>query len=547
MVKVLTMPKVEDLKVYGRPAPDWIRETECCLEGATDWSLIASFRPPFNSHVEPSEECFKRHLALGVRPIPYVTLYQAPMNWTFQGITLREHTDFIEIDEDGNWKRSGFWDSEDSKNWYTLCPAVEGVQEALVNHVTHLMEMGAAGIFIDNLGWRRRCFGPEYGVHSHVSDDPQKAFELLMKRVYEAVKSFGDDKVVIGNPGSVEALDPNLWNYLDVAMKESYICTWVSKDRLWGGTWYDWYKRDIKCKPITEAGKKIWALSYLGHTSNPIKDDAYYCYATARLHNFIWSAGGNELAKDPAKVLIGIRLGQPLDDEREVNGVHYRVYENGLVAVNPTDGLKVLEVPYPKAEVLYDLYEEKEIPTLDGVFKAEIPPDSGRVYMDSVRPRSTVNRENSYFLLIETEPRLGGVCFKVDGVPIWTHSGRWKITYEKGEQFGRVILGFKEKGLHTVEIVDVEAKPLQTPAGYGTRERLGKFMDPARPTEIMRPDQAYRFVGWAGASESTEKRITLHVPHRVEEELGLGRRNMLYTDPRTKVTRLIARFEASGR
>ena len=494
--------------------------------------------------MEPTEECFRRHLALGVYPIPYVTLYQAPMGWTFQGINLREHPEFIEINEKGSWKPTGFWDSEDAKNWYILCPAVEGLQEALVKHVIHLMEMGAAGIFIDNLGRGRKCFGSKHGLHTHLSEDLQEAFEMLLKKVYAAVKSFGEDKVVIGNPGSIEAMDPKLWRYLDAGMKESYICTWVAKDRLLGGTWQEWYDRDVKCRPLTHAGKKIWALSYLGHTPNLVKDDAYYCYATARLHNFIWSAGGNELAGDPSERLLGLRLGQPLDEDKEAGGIHYRLYENGLVAVNPSDSLKTLEISYPKSvEAIYNLYEERSLPLEGGTLRIELPAQSGRVYVNSVRYRNVTNWENKHFLLVETDPPLGNINFKVDGIPFWTHAGRWTTKYEKGEQFGKFLMGFTRPGRHVIEVIDEEAKPMQTTAGYSTREKLGKFMDPARPTEPMKPDQAYRFVGWKGAFSSVERRITLHTPHEKEEKLQIGKINILYIEPGTPVTRLIAEFK----
>ena len=66
------------------------------------------------------------------------------------------------MDGHGNWKRTGFWESEDSKNWYCTCSNVKAFTDEVLDY---LMELGAGGIFLDNLHPNRRCCGPEHGKH----------------------------------------------------------------------------------------------------------------------------------------------------------------------------------------------------------------------------------------------------------------------------------------------------------------------------------------------------------------------------------------------
>jgi hypothetical protein len=86
-------------------------------------------------------------------------------------------------------------------------------------------------------------------------------------------------------------------------------CTWVSTER-----WFDWktqwHEQGIRLRPYLEAGKQVQALSYLGHTPYGVKEDAYFCYATARLAGFVWN-GGVPLSHPDVAPLYRLRLGKP--------------------------------------------------------------------------------------------------------------------------------------------------------------------------------------------------------------------------------------------
>ncbi len=339
----------------GESAPDWLMDSETYAIGYNpgEWDALAASKVAFITHCPINAEFFARAHAHGIRCFPYVTFYQAPATYVYQDVDLRLHPEFIEVDAQGNLTRTGFWESEDSKNWYTTCPNEPGYQDAMVAWVRRIMALGADGVFVDNLAARATCAGPQHGKHQHLTDNQTHAFALLLKRVREVIKQAKPDGAVLGNSASPLSLPREFWKYLDAEMLESYICTWVSKER-----WFDWskhwHRQGVELQPFVRAGKQIQCLSYLGHTPYGIREDAFYCYATARLGGMVWN-GGTGLANPDSSILYQIRLGRPLADEQEENGVHYRVFERGFVAVNPQKdrrGAVTIKPPMPTGRLI---------------------------------------------------------------------------------------------------------------------------------------------------------------------------------------------------
>jgi hypothetical protein len=318
----------------GESAPDWLMDSETYAIGydPAGWDALAASKVAFVTHCPVNREFFERAHALGIRCFPYVTLYQGFASQTYEGLNLKDHPEFIEVNADGDLVRSGFWESEDAKNMYTTCPNVQGYQDAMVEWVRKIVELGADGVFVDNLAHRQPCEGPRFGKHQHLYDDQDHAFAMLLKRVREVVKQYKPDGAVLGNSAAPLGLPREFWKYLDAEMMESYICTWVSKER-----WFDWrdhwHKSSVDVQPFVKAGKQIQCLSYLGHTPYGIREDGFFCYASARLAGLVWN-GGTALSNPETAILYQIRLGKPLADEQEENGVYYRVFERGFVAVN---------------------------------------------------------------------------------------------------------------------------------------------------------------------------------------------------------------------
>ena len=656
----------------GESAPDWLMDSESYAIGydPAGWDALAASKVAFVTHCPINREFFERAHALGIRCFPYVTFYQGNADRTYEGINLKDHPEFIEVNAEGGLVRSGFWESEDAKNMYTTCPNVQGYQDAMVEWVRKIMELGADGVFVDNLAHRQPCEGPKFGKHQHIYEDQDHAFAMLLKRVREVVKEYRPDGAVLGNSAAPLGLPREFWKYLDADMMESYICTWVSKERWFD--WHDhWHKSGVDLQPLVKAGKQVQCLSYLGHTPCGIREDGFFCYASARLGGFVWN-GGQPLSNPETAILYQIRLGKPLTEEQEENGVSYRVFERGFVAVNPdkekpaqitiqppipttklvdlAGGAAKYWASYPKSNDSLDLTvkhsgaravkianaapdesivsqsvtldQTKPTPILAGGWsKAEnatgAPDGNYSVYLDIqftdgtplygqiapftcgthdweyqqviVRPEKPIKSltynaifryrtgtawfddltlkegddpeqgverlQNGGFedpggksklidvaategkltipaysgrvylygsasnddlytpgphLTVVTRPALGLVRFRVDGFDYWTHSGRWTTEYTLGPEFGRFDITFDRPGKHTIEIVDVVPADMKTPAGYGSGERLGQFMDPSQPTKPSE-GKKFHFREWSGPVPSKDQRIEADV------------------------------------
>ena len=495
----------------GEPAPEWLvrSETYCFSPQPNDWAALAASKVAFVTHCPINKEYFDRVHALGIRALPYVSFYQGFATLSFQGVNLKDHPEFIEVDEKGNLRRSSFWESEDAKNMYTICPACPEYQDAMCEWVKRVMELGADGLFVDNLSSRSPCFGAKLGKHKHVSDDPNHAFAMLLERVRKIVKQYKPDGAILGNSGSPLALPHEYWKSLDAEMLESYICTWVSKDR-----WFDWsthwHEQGVKLQPFIAAGKQIQALSYLGSTPYGVREDAFFCYASARLAGFVWN-GGKPISDPDTAILYQIRLGPPIGPEQHADGIYYRLFERGMVVLNPDKkNAATLKLPDSvSCSHLSDLFASKLIDLGGKPRETTIPAFSGRVYLYASGNENALEQRGPT-LTIVTQPPLGEVRFKVDGFDYWTASGHWTTQYELGPQFGKFSITFDKPGKHTIEIVDKVPAPMKTPAGYATSEKLGQFMNPSQPTKLV-GDRKFKFHEWGGAGSGNNAEIQVEV------------------------------------
>jgi hypothetical protein len=304
----------------------------------------------------------------------------------------------------------------------------------------------------------------------------------------------------------------------------------VSKDR-----WYDWpshwHELGAKMQPLINAGKQVQALSYIGHTSYGVREDAFFCYASARLAGFVWN-GGRPISDPDTAILYQIRLGAPRGGEQhdDGSGLYYRLFERGFVVLNP-DKQKPATLTLPAAvscSQLVDLFAdgartptatapttaptELRTPLIDlksAGRRVTIPAYSGRAYLYASGNGQELDHPGPT-LTVSTQPPLGEVRFRVDGFDYWTYSGHWTTEYELGPNFGKFNITFDKPGTHTLEIVDVVPAEMKTAAGYGTSERLGQFMDPAQPTKPAN-GRKFRFRQWAGAGSGEQREIKVDV------------------------------------
>ena len=507
--------------------PAWLAESET-YGFAVPLEAVDGTAWKFITHVPHSEEFLNEARRRGIRAFPYVTFYQAPLVERYQDTRLHEHPDWILINANGRWAPTGFWESEDAKNMYCTCPNVAGYADAVLAYVETLMKRGAAGIFLDNVHPNRECSGEKFGKHTHMFRTQVEAFADLMRRARELIRKYNTEGALLINSADPASLPAEFWPPTDSEMSESYICTWVATDR-----WGDWHKNWNGIDKKVPAGKQVCCLSYLGHdTKYSLKDDAFFCYASARLMNFIWGAGYSlEKVKDdrPVRLLYSLTIGQPVTPEEVADEVHYRRFKNGIVAVNPTDQEKKLPLrgEFPTS-LLWDLYDEKALSVDNDGISLMLPPQSGRVYLYKPSPKDNMLRGN-HVLTVKTEPGLGKTRFELDGVPMVTYGGRWTTEYIKGPNFGSFIARFDTPGWHTIKIVDDTRKEMLVANSYqdayainetvmpgATAEaprdpsRLGKLMDPSEPGKVYE-GKPYIFVGWEGPVSGTKRTIRVYV------------------------------------
>jgi hypothetical protein len=359
------------------------------------------------SHIPCTKEYFDQAHALGLRVAPYVSLYKVVdlSEWPagsvhpfWRELDLVQHPGWAMMAADGTRRRP--FDSPDYRRGaHQSCCNAPGIAEGYVRGVKALMDLGADGIFVDNVHPSTTCYGVERGLagHQHLFADKNNAamYRVALAEVYRAVKSYGDDKVVILN-GVAEYKD-----LADAMMWESYIGKHWSRQR--DPDWKGVLSGAAAWAGYLRSGKAVAGLTYLwGITPYGEIDDAHYSYACAKLSGFNWTASSGHWAaslypefgpgatdwsattvrNDVLRILYRARPGKALGPLEERNGLTTRLFEQALVAVNPTQAPITAELPLPPQCVEpTDLYSGALLRSQGGTVTATIPPEAGRVVL----------------------------------------------------------------------------------------------------------------------------------------------------------------------
>jgi hypothetical protein len=496
-------PELKDI-----PAPEWLRDAETfALANDFTWETLAASKISYVTHCPVNPEYFERMHGLGIRAIPYVTFYQSTLERPYGGLVLREHPELLEIGDDGEPRRTSFWDSEDAKNMYLLCPNVAAFQDAVVAWVKDIMARGADGVFVDNLIPRRPCAGERFHKHQHLYATQTEAFAKLLERVRAAVKEARPDGVVLGNSGVPQNLDPAYWPFLDSDMMEGYVDTWTVLGR--GPDWRTyWDKQEVQLAPFLAGGKHVQAVSFLGHTSYGVHEDAYFAYASARIAGFSWS-GSVPISTPGVAELYEIRLGRATGPRVERGGVVLRPFEHGLVALNPDK--------HPSPVDIHDLVPTRKLVDLarsvppsaatidldDSHGLVTMPPEAGRVFLYGASAFDQLYPKGAR-VTVTTSPPLGNVRFRVDGLDYFTHSGFAKPdAYDPGPDFGRFVVIYSHGGRHVIELPDQEGSGVELgPApARGSGSADGGSPPPAASVAARTGRSVkFRFEGWEGVA-----------------------------------------------
>ncbi len=378
-MRVLLTFAVAALALPACSSPQWLRDSETCngwYRAWTDGAIGDMKDSPFVIGVPLDREIIEKAHKQGTRVLAYVTFYQAPPNEIYQGAKLADHPDWYVIKPDGSIGISCFEGTENT-GWKTVCPNSPGFRDHVLKLCKSIMDLGVDGLFIDNGHPDVVCEAPKFDRHKHIypGKDNVYAYRKLLESVRALLKGYGEDRVMFVNPGS-----PNeQWvGACDGQMIESYICTWAAKNR-----WHN--QRQIldfqrRYGPMAEGGHTLIALSYIGHTPNPPREDAFYCYAWARLSGFTWADWFT--AKDSARCLYKLRLGKPTGQMKSADNVFCREFERGVVAASDESQPGTLRISGRGHPRVFDVFGGRHLtPGPSGDYEVSLGKGEGRVYL----------------------------------------------------------------------------------------------------------------------------------------------------------------------
>ena len=370
---------------------------------------------------------------LGGRALSYVSFMDTYVHTEgFENGTARTPWDpdrpqVLLLDRDGrfcNTPMDGTW-----RMWrYLVCSNTRDYVEAALEMVHRHMKDGADGLFVDNSGPRRPCYGhglpsgysegyrqvlsaipswknrdllesktpeelyalgerPDHrkgdprvdslSVHRHIypGESHDYAYGKLLEKVRKAVRSYGPDKVVVLNGG---------WPFAQCAdgvMLESFVFSWA-----WKGPRMDWAaikERHIGLVPRFQDGTRGVALTYLGRTKRTVAEDALFACSAAILCGYLWSDYGSYREK-LGDTLRRLDLGGRLTELGSSESVDYSFFEKGLVAVNGGPRKRTVALPIPEKfgpASLRNLIDDSMVARDGDAYRIAIPAHSGRILL----------------------------------------------------------------------------------------------------------------------------------------------------------------------
>ncbi len=370
--------------LYGRVKVN--EQKPVTIDGNFDGSDIKGVE--LISHVPHSKIGFKQAHEQGFKVIPYVHFADIHSYYADQEVFLFQHPEILLKDDKGRWVHLPM-DGTDRMFRYLVCANSPSYWKLSLSYVKKLMDWGADGLFIDNVGQRKPCFAPEFTnlnpefdpyVHEHLFPEATHnyAFDRFLQAIRSLVKSYGDDKVVILNSGIGSELQKNG----DCCMLESFIYSWAWEGRNQNQNWTDIKERTKKNESFKKAGRLVTALSYLDPTRKEVKDDAFWAFSAARLLEIIW---WSNLENTGAERLYQAHMGKSLQPLQEVDQVAYRTFENGIIVLNDGVENKTITIILPSEfqhKQLLDLYDgKKQVEVVNERIEVTVPTQGARIYL----------------------------------------------------------------------------------------------------------------------------------------------------------------------
>lgn len=392
---------------YGPPAPDWVRNAgvyNLYYRPAAQWTddvVQERLRHlPFIVGSTPDKAALERCHRARVRLLHYV-IYTCLLDTAMQvreGGTvysewlesidherrdLKDHPDWVCIGPDGKVQKDAWGQSHGHPGLLNTCLHQPGLQEAALRQVRLLMEMGFDGVFVDLAGPTVECYGPKFGKHTH--PDPTKtnteAYAELLARIYQTVKRYGRDRVVMQN--TCTGVLPGQWRWCDMQMLEAF--PFGSESGEMTATWPELQWAGLRHAEAVKHGKLPVLLPYLSKVPEArVREASLFSFAYAHLYGFLWADAftlhDRPEARAFAMELYRVRLGKPKGAPRTSGTTLYRAFENGLALLNPSKQPVTVQVPAGRAP-LADVGYGRALTPSGGTLTLELAPESGRVLL----------------------------------------------------------------------------------------------------------------------------------------------------------------------
>ncbi len=280
---------------------------------------------------------------------------------------------------------------------YTTCPNSASFRNMVLQYVENQLAAGVTGFFVDNgyaddIAASAACQSNKH-VHYYGDDlTSSDAFIGMLMEVSCAIKKRNQRGIIMVNggvPSDANYYGLTLGDVSDGQLWESYLRTSYNTAQEHVSDWETVYRRSIESEKawLAVPPRRMYVLSYPWN-----RDEAFFCYATAKLCNLPWSANlgigdrdhmrfGGHFGTYPE--LINLRLGSPLDTRQyggeKIGEVYLRRYERGLVVVNPSAQEQRLVVPMMTRSIVRDVFSDRSYQ--GGSISLSLPPKSGRVYL----------------------------------------------------------------------------------------------------------------------------------------------------------------------
>jgi hypothetical protein len=375
------------------------QERYCPYWGDTPMTFqeMASAGVTLVSHIRPIQQDIDEAHRWGIKVLPYISLYKV-----------------IDSSRAGDWKEDGvpvaqapFWkaiDAHDHPEWYSIdgnghirrpfdmpnypapfqvsCCNHLSLVNAYCQGVRNLMDMGADGVFLDNVGcnWQY-CYGEDLGLHTHSwpGMSASECYQVALGSVNNTLKGYGANRITFMNGG--DPVTPEFSWCADCTMWESFMFADTGRYAP-----YTWDELKAKTSLFRSYGNKcIVPLTFLPDNSTA-PQDAFYSYASARLVGMDeWSAsvpvGSPTLPArhDILRRLYRVNTGTATSDLMELGDVAYRQFQNALIVCNRSKHSMQVQVPVSLSEALFDLYDARQLQVLNGHVTLTLPAESGRV------------------------------------------------------------------------------------------------------------------------------------------------------------------------